>query len=56
MHPRSEMDRKPAFPADQGEVMTINAKIANLAACIFVSGIIMYAYIGVCLAYAVDCY
>jgi hypothetical protein len=50
------MVRKTAFPADQGEVMTINAKIANLAACTFVSGIIMYAYIGVCLAYAVDCY
>jgi hypothetical protein len=50
------MDRKPVFPADQGEVMAISAKITNLAACAFVSGVIVYAYIGVCLAYAVDCY
>jgi hypothetical protein len=51
-----ETDRKPACPPDQGEVMAISTEMTNLAACAFVSAVILYGYIGVCLAYAVDCY
>jgi hypothetical protein len=43
-------------PPDQGEVMTISTKITNLAAYAVVSAVILYAYVGICLAYAVDCY
>jgi uncharacterized membrane-anchored protein len=50
------MERTRPFSAEQGEVMTISTEITNLAACAFVSAVIFYGYIGVCLAYAVNCY
>ena len=36
--------------------MTISTEMTNLAACAFVSAVIVYGYIGVCLTYVVDCY
>ena len=36
--------------------MTIKAKIMNFAASAVLAGAIMWAYVGICMAYAVDCY
>jgi hypothetical protein len=54
--PHDQMDRLPAVPAIRGTAMTINSRITSLAACVAVAGFITWAYAGVCLAYAVDCF
>jgi hypothetical protein len=36
--------------------MTISERIMNLAASAVLAGVVMWAYAGICMAYAVDCY
>jgi hypothetical protein len=50
----SPMERKPVFPADQGEIMVVGSQIM-LTACALISGV-MYAFVWFCMAYAVNCY
>jgi hypothetical protein len=50
------MDRMPDASGDQGNSMTISSKFVRLAAGTFIAGVITWAYAGVCLAYAVDCF
>jgi len=43
-------------PADQGEIMTLDARIMQVTAGVLCCGLVMWAYVAICLAYAVDCY
>jgi hypothetical protein len=43
-------------PADQGEIMTLAARIMHMTTGALLGGLIMWAYVGICVAYAVDCF
>jgi len=42
--------------ADQGDIMTLDARIMHMAAGALLSGLITWGYVSLCLAYAVDCF
>jgi hypothetical protein len=43
-------------PPDQGDIMTLDARIMHTAAGALLSGLIIWGYVSLCLSYAVDCF